>query len=269
MVTIVRNFQQRKVLPSRPTRVWRNRIGPRSCFHTRKAANAKTGAKSSSRPRVPTMSKVRLARRTASAERGFSRWISGRPPTGRTLIRSLETSVTLGAITTAMSSCSRSQASRRISAAESNAPPARKTTSAPASMATSATEREEPSSGYARGRGRTLARLRGERADHVVAEPRLAAQHSRDLVDVTLVARDHDAVLQGAHGPGAVDAAAEQESTQRPGQGCRSGRPGRRSRGRAGSWSRKQPMPTAAAVRSEALTRLLYSSKPAPKTCGR
>ena len=37
------------------------------------------------------------------------------PPTGRTLTRSLETSVTLGAMTTATSSCSRSQASRRMS----------------------------------------------------------------------------------------------------------------------------------------------------------
>ena len=46
------------------------------------------------------MSKVRLARRTAASERGFSRWIRGRPPTGRTLMRSLETSVTLGAMTT-------------------------------------------------------------------------------------------------------------------------------------------------------------------------
>ena len=93
------------------------------------------------------MSKVRLARRTASAERGFSRWISGIPPTGRTLTRSLETSVTLGAMTTAMSSPSRSQAILRISVEELNAPPARKTTSASASMATSAMEREEPRSG--------------------------------------------------------------------------------------------------------------------------
>ena len=62
-------------------------------------------------------------------------------------MRSLETSVTLGAITTAMSSCSRSQASRRISVEELKAPPARKTTSASASMATWAIEREEPSSG--------------------------------------------------------------------------------------------------------------------------
>ncbi len=93
------------------------------------------------------MSKVRLARRTASAERGFSRWISGMPPTGRTLTRSLETSVTLGAMTTATSSCSRSQARRRMSLAESTAPPARKTTSASASIAISAIERAEPSSG--------------------------------------------------------------------------------------------------------------------------
>ena len=93
------------------------------------------------------MSKVRLARRTAASERGFSRWIRGMPPTGRTLIRSLETSVTLGAMTTWMSSCSRSQASRRISVEELNAPPARKTTSASASTATSASEREAPSSG--------------------------------------------------------------------------------------------------------------------------
>ncbi len=69
------------------------------------------------------------------------------PPTGRTLMRSLETSVTLGAITTWMSSCSRSQARRRISLEELKAPPARKTTSAWASMATSASEREAPSSG--------------------------------------------------------------------------------------------------------------------------
>ncbi len=93
------------------------------------------------------MSKVRLARRTASWERGFSRWISGMPPTGRTLIRSEDTSVTEGAMTTAMSSCSRSQARRRISTEVLNAPPARKTTSASASMATWAREREAPRSG--------------------------------------------------------------------------------------------------------------------------
>ncbi len=35
------------------------------------------------------------------------------------------------------------------------------------------------------------------------------------------------------------------------------------------NWTRKQPMPTVAAVTSEAFTTDLYSSRPAPKDCGR
>jgi hypothetical protein len=56
---------------------------------------------------------------------------------------------------------------------------------------------------------RAVAGLRGQGADHVVAEPLLAAEHAGDLVDVALGAGDHDAVLQGSEGAGAVHAAAQ------------------------------------------------------------
>ena len=59
-----------------------------------------------------------------------------------------------------------------------------------------------------------LARVGGEGADHVVAEPGLAAQHAGDLVDVALGAGDHHALLQGAVGGGRGGAL--RRSRQRP-----------------------------------------------------
>src|SRR6478735_6669984 len=61
----------------------------------------------------------------APPRRGGSMCMSGSPPTGRTVIRSPEMSLTLGATTTWMSTFSRSQTIRRSSLADVTAPPAK------------------------------------------------------------------------------------------------------------------------------------------------
>ena len=73
--------------------------------------------------------------------------MSGRPPTGRTRTRSLDTSLTLGATTTWTSASSRSQTIRRISLAEVSAPPAKKMTSASDDFATAIASSALPSTG--------------------------------------------------------------------------------------------------------------------------
>ncbi len=111
---MLRNFRHVNSLPSRPTRVWRNSTGPPSCCLTANAVQSMSGAASARSNAEPTMSKVRLAQRRASCDRGRSRWSRGSPATGRTRIRSLDTSVMPGARITWTSSASRSQTRLRI-----------------------------------------------------------------------------------------------------------------------------------------------------------
>ncbi len=112
--------------------------------------------------------------------------------------------MTLGAITTSTFSCSRSQASARTSSAQSKAPPARKTTSTSLRSATSASALVSPSSGSPRAVARAGLRRGQHRADHVVAQPGLPAQHGGDLVHVALGAGDDHPVPQRAVRPGPV-----------------------------------------------------------------
>ena len=102
-------------------------MGPPSWRLICQAAHTMTGDTIAKRVADPTMSKVRLAQRRASCDRGRSRWSSGRPATGRTRMRSLETSVTPGAMITWTLSASRSQTRLRMASGASKAPPTKPT----------------------------------------------------------------------------------------------------------------------------------------------
>ncbi len=128
--TIVRNLKHANSVPSRPTRVWRKTMGPRSCAQMRKAAKARIGANATMRAPEPTTSKMRLPQRLACLARGGSRCTRGSPPTGRIRTRSLETSVTLGATTTWTLCSSRSHTAWRMWAEVAKAPAPTKTVSA-------------------------------------------------------------------------------------------------------------------------------------------
>ena len=130
--------------------------------------------------------------------------ISGRPPTGRTWIRSPEMSVTLGATTTWTSAFSRSQTIRRSWPAEVSAPPAKKMTSASDARITEVACSQAPTTGMPAAVSSRRSRGGHQGADDVVAEPGLAAQHGGDLVDVLGRAGDQHAVLQPALAAGAV-----------------------------------------------------------------
>ncbi len=54
----------------------------------------------------------------------------------------------------------------------------------------------------------------GQRADHLVAEPRLPTQHSGDLVDVVGRPGDHDAVAERAVDAGAVHRSTQEQATK-------------------------------------------------------
>ena len=161
------------------------------------------------------MSKSRLPSRVALAQVGGSRCISGRPPTGRTRIRSLETSVTLGATTTW--TCVLLELPDEL--AQLVAPEPDGAAGEEDDVGLGLLDQRGDVGRCRRAPGCRRASPRGsswrgvDRADDVVAEPRLAAQHPRDLVDVRCRAGDDHALLEAPGDPGAVQ---RPPSDQRP-----------------------------------------------------
>ena len=144
------------------------------------------------------MSKPRFIWLSAWRLPGLPRWISGRPPTGRTRTRSLEMSVTDGATTTWTSWCSSSHITARICAVGGDA---------------AVGEEHQVGAQGRRHRGRVVevadhrhtgGRLdrevvgRGHRAEHLVAQPGLALEDRGDLVDRGHVADDDDLAAEVA-----------------------------------------------------------------------
>ena len=95
-----------------------------------RAVATMSGVSATSRHIPPTTSKARLAHREAWSARGDPRCTNGRPATGRTLSRWLETSVRLGTTIAWTDSRSRAHMIRRSSFELPNAPSAKITTSA-------------------------------------------------------------------------------------------------------------------------------------------
>ena len=90
-MTIVRNLKHANSVPSRPTRVCRNRTGPRSCAQTRSGGereHRREGQDQEARAHDVEGALGPAGRRAAT--RGGSRCTSGSPPTGRMRTRSLD-----------------------------------------------------------------------------------------------------------------------------------------------------------------------------------
>ena len=159
-------------------------------------------------------SKTRLAQWEACSARGDSRCTSGRPATGRTLSRWLETSVRLGTTMAWTERSSSSHIARRMSLELPNAPSAKTMTSALTPRIAAAVSLVSPRTGIPAGVSTRLGAGRGERAEHGVAEPRLATQHRGDLVDVLRVSRDDHALAEVTVAAGVLDGAAQHEAPQ-------------------------------------------------------
>ena len=193
-------------------RVWRKSTGPPSCSLMATAVAIVSGAVSTSRNRAPVKSKTRLAQCEACSARGDSRCTSGRPATGRTLSRWLETSVRLGTTIAWTERSSSSHIARRMSLELPKAPSAKTMTSAPTPRIAAAASVVSPRTGMP-GRGLHEAGAgRGERAEHRVAEPRLATQDGCDVVDVLRASRNDHALAEVAVTAGVLDGTAQHEA---------------------------------------------------------